>query len=268
MKDNFISEIYSSFVANKRKIFNKAIILVVICPVAVWLLYLFGKFIWGFPTDISADGMLGYFAAILSSIATIFLGFITLALSNRANKINNDLLGLQKDQFLLETRPFIMITNWKPFGKSYNEIVFAPDKIYLCIDNLDENAHEVSCLSLFITNTTKSFLQASYGSGSYISNGIEHRFALGAANQYNTKLLLGPGETREIVLYASVGFFNTIIGENITFEFILENHIAERYLEHAVVNITMFSDPFEQGLGDWYAMLDIQNYTVERVQNN
>lgn len=265
MKDDFINAIYNWFVKNKKTIRRRAIIAVIVCPLIIWGLYFIGRFIWGIPTDITADGILGYSAAIISSFATVFLGFITLSLSKRANKINDDLLAVQKDQYLLETRPFIMLTDWKAFGHEYNNIVFTPDKIYLCIDSLEESQREVSCLSLFITNTTRSYLQANYGSGEYIKDEVKHHFAKSAANQYNTKLLLAPGETKEIVLYGGVGLFSSIRGENITFTFYLENHLAERYIEQVVTTIVMYSDPFEQGIGDWYAMLEFTNYTVEKI---
>jgi hypothetical protein len=265
MKDDFISEIYKWFVAKKRKIFNAAIIIVIVSPIAIWLLYLFGEFVWGFPTELSADGMLGYLAAILSALATIFLGFVTLALSNRANKINDGLLKIQKDQFQLETQPFIMITHWIASGKKFIEIVRNPNKIFLCLDHIEENTVDVSCLSLFITNTTKSFLLANYTNGYFNNNGEVQFFALGAANQFNTKLLLNPGETKELVFYGNTGFFYDLQGHEVVFTFHLENRIAEKYREDVTTTIVMYSDPFEEGIDEWYTMLSIENYSIQKV---
>lgn len=266
MKDDFINEIYNWFIEKKKKLLDTAIIIIALCPLVIWLVYLFGNSIWGFPTDLSADGILSYLAAIISSIATIFLGFITLALSNRANKINDELLGIQKNQYLLETQPFIMITHWEASGKRYMDIVQNPDKIYLCIDILNKNQTEVSCLSLFLTNTTKSFLTANYISGSIIKNGERYPFALGAANQFNTKLLLAPGTTMELVLYGKSGFFNNLVGNEVSFVFNLENRLAEPYLEEIKIIIVMYSDPFEQGIENWYTMLAVKNYEVTNVR--
>ncbi len=266
MKNNFINEIYEFFNAKRRVILTLSIIVIVACPVLVWGIYLFGNLVWGLQTDLSADGMLGYWAAIISAISTVFLGFITLALSKKADKTNDDLLAVQKNQYLLEVRPFVMITDWKASGMNFKDIVLAPTKIYICIDKLAEKQSEVSCLSLFVTNTTKSFLLANYGKGSITNNVKEKTFAKSAANQFNTSLLLQPGETKELVLYGKVGFFRKLRGEKIIFTFYLDNRLGDRYQETFEVTILMYSDAFEEGIDDWYTTLDVQNYAITPVQ--
>jgi hypothetical protein len=265
MKDGFLSAIYNWFASNKRKILNFAIIVVFVCPILIWLIYFIGKAFWGIPTDISADGFLGYIAAIISSVATVFLGFITLGLSNRANKTNDDLLLLQREQFLLETRPFIMPTDWKIKPQKLKSIIYSPDRIYICIDNLKDNIVNVAALSLHLTNTTKSFELVEYSGGHIINRGKRTNFRKSADNQFNTKIMLLPGATKELVLYGSETFFNRLKGKKFVLSFILENRLGKRFKEEFEVEIVYYSPYFLRGLGFSDVSLSIGNYEVTEI---
>ena len=259
-------DIFEIIQKHSKAIISLAVIIAICCPITIWVIYLIGSSGWGMRTDITADGMLGYWAAIISSFATIFLGSITLILSNRNTKINDDLLQLQKDQYMLETRPFIMVTNWKAFGKKFSEIEQSPDKLYICVDenNVDDQ-RDVACLSIFLTNTTKSFLLAEYGNGYIIKKGKRRDFGKSAVNQLNPKLSLIPGETKEIVLYGKGSFMNSLRGETICFSFKLENRLGDQYLETLDATVLQISDSFLQGLGNWFVALSVNNYKVEEV---
>lgn len=265
MKQDFISEIYEWFVAHKRKILNFAKVIIIACPIAIWLVYLFGRFVWGFPTDISADGILGYIAAILSSIATVFLGFITLALSNRANKINDDLLSIQRDQLLLETQPFIMFTKWAAFRGYYGDAAIYTERNYICINELPKDEVDISCLSVHITNTTKSYLIADYFGGNVNKEGSLHQFDYTIINPEIRKILLSPGETKELIFYGRFDFFYNLIGYKLAFEFLLQNHIGEEYFEQVEASITSYPDPFEQEIDYCFSVLEVLNYTIKKA---
>jgi hypothetical protein len=265
MKEDLINDIYHWFVKSKKTIRRLAIIAVIVCPLIIWGLYFIGRFIWGIPTDITADGILGYSAAIISSIATIFLGFITLGLSNRANKTNDNLLDVQKAQLMLETKPFIMFTKWTSYAQDLGDAVINTDQHYICINELPKDEIDISCLSLQITNTTKSFLVAEYLDGYVLVDGIIHQFDYGVINHEIKKILLSPGESRELIFYGRFDFFYKLIGERLTFNFLLENHFGEKYSEQIQAIIISYPDSFEIEIDYTYTSLAVQSYTVEKV---
>lgn len=118
-----------------------------------------------------------------------------------------------------------MITNYKAYVKKLSDIIINPDKIYISITSVDKNIEEVLCTEIELTNTTNSFVNASFDH----AIGSQSRWGICLLNQKNNIVSMQPGETGKIVFYAPQSFFEKEFqGDNIRMKFILESKCFKR----------------------------------------
>lgn len=96
--------------------------LVVLMPVVVWIMFEFSCF----KSSISADGLLGYFGATISSFIALFVAFIGIYKSKKSDDLQED---LQIDSRRKQIRPIL-----HPF------LCYENDNCYLLIENLSSYA--------------------------------------------------------------------------------------------------------------------------------
>ncbi len=194
---------------------------------------------------------------LISFVGTMVLGFVAINQTQQANKMSERLMDIESNRYMLEIRPFVMVTDWKSYELNADKLIFNPDKLYICIEehNNDETAIGIG---LQLQNTTDSFLTVEYCDG--YSEKV--KWLNSASNQPNRKLRMLAGENREIIFYANSDFMKSLQGNSITIEFILENRFAERYKESFNLIITASSNECIHKQGEWYCGIAIQNYKI------
>ena len=101
------------FKNNPRKAISFYVILIILIPILVWILYPSGKVL--FFTQISADGMLSYFATAIGSGVALLVGLIALYEGDLNRK---QLEQLEIDKRRKSIRPNVSITIEKQYEES------------------------------------------------------------------------------------------------------------------------------------------------------
>ena len=130
----------SDWIIKKKKILIViAIVIVVLCPLGVWLSYLCGDTIGGVPTRISADGSLAYLATLISSIATLFIAYIAIKQSDDSFKLSKKLSDLQAAEFF----PVIVVNRFAGLTRHCLESVSKKVETGIVISEMRTNENEV-----------------------------------------------------------------------------------------------------------------------------
>ena len=190
-------------------------------------------------------------------VGTIVLGYVAVSQTEKANKMSEQLMEIEVNRYKLEIRPFVMVINWSVYEIEFNKLIFNPDKLYIKIGEYS-GEKDALCLSLILQNTTESYLSIEYFNG--VSQDI--KLSNSTTNQYNRKLCLLAGESKEIVFYADYDFIKSLEGKNTTLEFILENRFAEKYKEIFEIIITSLSDIDLSKNSKWHCSLMVQKYQI------
>lgn len=161
----------------------------------------------------------------ISFVGTIFLGYITISQTERANKMAEKMMEIENDRYKMEIRPFFLVEDWKAYELSAAQI-YNPAKLYICIDSYDGKSPAIG-VGLHLQNTTSSYISVEFSNAS--SSKGKWRNSL--SNQPNRKLRLNAGTADEIVFYACEDFMNSQQGSAVNMSFILENRFGERYQE-------------------------------------
>ncbi len=126
-------------IKNRRTLLVFAIIIVVLCPLGVWLSYLCGDKFGGVPTRISADGSLAYLATLISSIATLFIAYIAIKQSDDSLKLSKKLSDLQASEFF----PVILVDRFAGLTKHCLESVAKKVETGIVISEIRTDENEV-----------------------------------------------------------------------------------------------------------------------------
>ncbi|GEM_PF-6988174 len=259
---------------------NKRFIIVVI--VIAVIIGLFSPFIIDITSpskksEITADGLLGYIVSLISAAATAVLALYAIYQTNQANKIAeqaNDLsqkvLDIEKNDYLLRIRPFIIVKNYSTRTISYGEIIEKTNKTFIAIDGRsrteedDDEDNPLIGIVLTITNTTESFLTFYYDDSECEDEEYGWYYSIeGFDNIKNQKHSLMPGKSSEIVFYGEADSFKDFKDKQLTLFFILENRFMHRYLEKFDLKCRWvhFDD-----LGRMKFLLNFNNYKIYKFE--
>ena len=151
-----------------------------------------------------------------------------------ANKISLKLLDLETERNKLASQPSVLVTNWRLYKISYDELVYNPSKLFVCVKpdilnsfHRDTNQKDIECLCLTFYNTTTLFVSVEYQSNS--TSDID--WGCGYIGQTKRKLTLPATTGDEICLCAPIGFFKNYEARKIEIKLILENYLGERFME-------------------------------------
>jgi hypothetical protein len=233
-------------------------------PWIVWFLYYIGHTGEGLKTDITADGLLGYFIAIIAAIPTLLISVIAIEQSDQANDISSRLLAIEECRVKLEMRPFVLVTEWSTYERSIAEITSDETNVYVQVGSSSDN--HLACLSLTITNTTQQYVSVSYKDGTLHDATGDKQWKVGSFLKNKETLYLLAGESGRIVLYAEDSFFEKTKFKFITLELHLENRFGEHYIESFDAMIIDYSDAFERGMSDWHVTVLTQNFKIHEAK--
>lgn len=194
---------------------------------------------------------------LISFIGTIVLGCITVWQTKKANEVSLKLMEIENNRHKLETQPFVMIVDYQAYNVDWQTIQNNPEQIYIAIGDLD-NKNDLVALALTFQNTTESFLTLEYKKGT--SSAL--RLGKSMVNQPNFKLYLQPSDSDTIILYADRSIMNKLVKECTTLEVILENRVAERYIETVDIIITNLLNTTVNGDNKLFCSAYIQNYSI------
>lgn len=200
---------------------------------------------------------------LISLVGTLILGYIAIKQTGEANerakdanKISQRLMDLEFQRYKLESRPFVMVADWKAENLETNQIN-NPEKLYIQIDTFSEQ-EPILGFSLFLQNTTNAPLSIEFKEG-HIG---EQRLMYSVTNQPKRKLMIQPLDTQEMVFYASENSILSFKGKRLNMSFILENRFAERYQESFKIIVVRIDSPDEPPARRWYCDFYIQEFQI------
>ena len=245
----------------------RIIISLIICGVILIPIIVHLFFSWEAKNDFfkakwTAGELLEYIAAILSFLGTIILSILALYSSQKANAISQKVTDIEQSKYMLELRPFVLVTDWKVYELTSKEIMFRPQKKYIQIG--DYNDQEALGLSLTLTNTTESFVSVQYSKGK--TSDAEWKNA--AVNQSNLKMVLAPNSSDEFVFYATKDDLKRLTSSSVEIELYLENRFSHRYKEHFTIIVTPLSYLPSSTETKWFCTVYAQNYSVFKFAKN
>jgi hypothetical protein len=205
---------------------------------------------------------------LITFVGTIVLGYVAYWQTNKANEVSDRLLRIEEARYKLELRPFIMITGYKAYAKNESDIIKNPDRTYISIAKRDKETDDVLCIEMELTNTTSSFITASFG-GAITEN--EHNWGYALTNQERHIISIQPNGIGNIVFYAPWSFFDEDFrGSRIRLKFILENRLSKRYAERFTIIPTMLSCNTVgcSRDGKWFLSMFIQEYSICRFDKD
>lgn len=200
---------------------------------------------------------------LISFVGTIVLGFVAISQTQKANKMTERLMDIENNRYMLEVRPFFMVTDWKSYELDSDKLIFNPDKLYIQIGPHNDGELALG-IGLQLQNTTDSYISVEYSKG--YSDTIT--WSKSAINQPNRKLRLLAGDSKEIVFYANPDYIKSLRGDFITVEFILENRFAQRYQESFRLIILALSNTCIHKDGEWYCDASIQDFKIGKFVKN
>lgn len=240
----------------------KGLVVALIPVVIIHLLFKWNTGIDFFAAEWGAGDVLSYIGTILTFAGTIVLSILALQASQKANALSQKVIDLEQDHYRLELRPFVLVSDWAAYELTPQQIIDDPTEKYICIGGCS-NGNSVG-LALELMNTTESCISVEYKEGHARTH--DKCWGNAAVNQGNLKMTLKPGEKDSFVFYGSPDFMNSIIGERITVDLILQNRFAQRYKESFVILLTSLSNKVYQEAGKMYCHLFAQEYTIGRLE--
>ena len=154
--------------SKKNKWIIAIIVLFIVIGIGLITPVIVHSFSPGILSEITADGMLGYIIGYLSFITTGILALYALFQTKQSNDIaqkyndmTNQLLKIEKNNYKLQIRPFITITNYEIIKYTQSEILNPDNKVFIIVGEWDSFS-DIYGITLSITNTTESFLSFSY----------------------------------------------------------------------------------------------------------
>ena len=210
----------------------------------------------------TAGELLGYISSTLSFLGTILLGIMAFNSSENANALSKRITDLEQDRYKLDLRPFVLLTNWKAYVLTQQEIQYSPKKKYIQIGEF--NAQELLGLSLTLTNTTNSYISVKYLTGQ--SNG--EKWKNSAVNQSNLKMSLAPNESDEFIFYATKDDLKRLTSSAVDIEFFLENRFSQRYKEKFTIIIASLTYLPTFSKTEWFCQIYAQNYSIMRYSED
>lgn len=237
------------------------LIAIIIIPIVINELY---KANDGYITVWTGDDVLSFYGATIGAMGTIVLGVVAWAQNKR-------LLKLEETRYLIETRPFVLLTDWKIVKFDKDELLSNPTRpeLYQAYVMLGEPKKINLALSITLSNTTNSFLTAEYIKCQYVTNSKALNWGRASIGTSNQKLRLSPNESGNISFLGTIGEFKESFGcDVIKISFVLENRIGDRYIEEfeLLVQISDYVNPF----GDPIVFIYSDQYQVrlEKTEEN
>lgn len=230
--------------------------------IVVHLLFKWYSGIEFFTSEWEAGDILGYIGTMLSFAGTIVLSILALQASQKANNLSEKVIKLEEDRYLLELRPFVLVSDWKAYEIDPKQLIDDPKLKYIQIGEVQ--TEKVVGLALQLTNTTQSCITVQYSVGR--SRNPDNSWGNAAVNQENLKMSLAPGAKDEFVFYAKQSFMEKQCHQRITVELILENRFSKRYKETFVLIMTSLSNKVSTISGRWYCHIFAQEYTIGRLE--
>lgn len=190
-------------------------------------------------------------------------------LNTEANKISLKLLDLENERNKLASQPSVLVTNWRLYKISYDELVCDPSKLFVCVkpsilNTFHRNTYQkdIECLCLTFYNTTNLFVSVEF----------QPNFSdidCGYIGQMKRKLTLPAATGDEIGFCAPIGFFKKYEGKNIEMKLILENYLGERFKETFNMLLARIIDNSNNSNDNTQYYCDIQctNYKIVKFDN-
>ena len=259
-----VKEVFEILKKHKKTIILTALICFVVPLLIIHCLF---KWYSGFEflvAEWTAGELLGYVGTMLSFVGTVILGILALQASQKANKLSEKVIELEKDRYRLELRPFVLVSNWKAYEIENEQLVNDPNEKYIQIGEYKPG--KALGLEIELTNTSESCITVEYGRGKTEKKEIS--WGKVAVNQENLKMTLAPGDKDTFIFYASPEFMTGLISHRVTIELYLENRFSKRYKETFVLIITSLSDKVSRIPGKWHCNLFAQEYTIGRFEKD
>ena len=246
---------------NSRKIALCTLGIIAIFALPLLIVHLLFKWRSGvefFVAEWSAGDVLAYVGTMLTFIGTIALSYMALKASNKANELSQKVIDMELNNYKLDLRPFVLVSDWNAYEIDCTELIDNPAKKYIQIGKY-QNGNALG-LAIKLTNTSNSCITVQYSTGTSINP--ELNWGNAAVNQSNLKMILSPGESDEFVFYATKEFMEKQISQRVRMELILENRFSKRYKESFTILITSLSNKVKTLPGQWYCHLFAQDYEI------
>lgn len=252
---------------NSRKIAVYTLEIISIFALPLLIVHLLFKWHSGvnfFVAEWSAGDVLAYVGTMLTFIGTIALSYMALKASNKANELSQKVIDMEINNYKMDLRPFVLVSDWNAYEIDCTELIDNPAKKYIQIGKY-QNGNALG-LAIKLTNTSNSCITVQYFTG--ISRNPELNWGNAAVNQSNLKMILFPGESDEFVFYATQEFMEKQISQRVKIELILENRFSKRYKESFTVLITSLSNKVKTLPGQWYCHLFAQDYEIGHFEKD
>ena len=198
---------------------------------------------------------------LISFAGTIVLGFVAIHQTQQANEMSKRLMEIENNRYMLEMRPFFMVTDWKAYELDYDKYFISPDKLYIQIGDC-KNCEKALGIGLKLHNTTNSYMTAEY----FYDGTVPWKNI--TTNQPNRKIRLYADESKEIVFFADPEYMKSFEKQWITVKFILENRFAQRYQESFCLLINVLSKDCLHNEGEWYCDVIVQSFKIGKFEKN
>lgn len=186
------------------------------------------------------------------------------AIAKQANALSEKLESIEENRYKIDLRPFVMVMGIKAYLLD-QATIFKAKKLYIQIGEADD----FPCigLALQLTNVTQNFVMVSFNDGlvekdDTKKNEDDIKLKQCYVNQSIRKIGIAPGQTKEVILYATKKFMQNLQHKWISVNLVLENRFAKRYGEGFRVLITSLTDTVSHAEDEWFCASEIQNYTI------
>lgn len=198
-------------------------ILIFVVPIGINKMYIENK---GYKTVWNGADVLSFYGAAIGAVGTVVLGVISWNQNNR-------LLRLEEDNYTLEIRPFVMLTN---ITAKFENAFVSLEKVNISLSSGPNDTK----LFLELTNTTNSLITVEYINVKYKNGEKNSKLSKSYIGSGTRKLVLSQNERGTICFLGDFELFKEVFSKGIIeFEFLLENRFGKKYIETFETAITI-----------------------------
>lgn len=198
---------------------------------------------------------------LISFAGTMILGYIAIYQTEQANLMSEKLMTIEENQYKTDIQPFVVVADWKGYELNTATMLMNDDRHHVCIGSY-ENGKALG-VGIRLLNTTSSYVIAEYFRGDTEGKSWFNS----CVNQWNRKLYIKPGDSEEIIFYASENYITALEDRKSTIYFILENRFGQRYIESFGLYITYLNPTFIFKENEIGCSATVQDYKIVECSN-
>lgn len=189
----------------------------------------------------------------------------SIAMAQQSNKIAENAYVIEKYNYQLQIRPFIIVNGYEIANYSQEEILYSNKIVFYEAGEWDSISN-INGIKFKITNTTDAFLTFAFNEAiCKKDNSIRwNNNTAGYNNCKNGNISLMAGESKEIVFIVDEQMLINLEKKTLTMSFILGNLFAEKYEEKFEI---WFVHMLNNNLSIKY-LLRFQNFQIEPIDSD